>query len=249
MRRAHDPSGLGRRRLGLRRHPQHNAGDVRSLRGQRQFAAGDEIELSRLAPDFQHDNANCIAGQRVGSRPQCVVHIGGAHGHEKAWIKTEFGQSAHRHRARFNLGEILPYPHQWPPACRPARKGSSETGRRSALPAGLRKHFMHGSQGKAALQRRVGIRMPKRHLPRRIRFPMRLDALDPAAQNCKRAFSHTPSLMDGPLPGLQRKNQRWAYLFMICSNIKLTWAEESIGLPEDFFEIISVSYKELQAAA
>jgi hypothetical protein len=166
MRRAHDPSGLGRRRLGFRRHPKHNAGDARGLGGQRQFATGDEIELSRLTPDFQHDDANCIAGQRVGSRPQRVVHIGGAHGHEKTWIETEFGQSVHRHRARFNLGEILPYPHQWPSTCRPARKGGDKTGRRSALPTGLRKHFVHGSQCETALQRRVGIRMPKRHLSR-----------------------------------------------------------------------------------
>jgi hypothetical protein len=194
MRRAHDPSGLGRRRLGLRRHPQHNAGDARGLRGQRQFAAGDEIELPCLAPDFQYDDANRIADQRVGSRPQCVVHIGCAHGHEKAWIETEFGQSAHRHRARFNLGEILPYPHQWPSACRPAREGGSETGRRSALPASVRKHFVHGSQCEAALQRRVGISMPKRNLSRGIRFPMRLDAPDPAAQNRQRArVLHTPS--------------------------------------------------------
>jgi hypothetical protein len=166
MRRAHDPSGLGRRRLGLRRHPQHHAGDARSLRGQRQFAAGDEIELACLAPDFEHDDANRIAGQRIGSRPQCVVHIGDAHGHEKAWIETEFGQPAHRHRARFNLGEILSNPHQWPPACRPARKSGNKTGRRSALPASFRKNFVHGSQGEATLQRRVGIGMPKRHLSR-----------------------------------------------------------------------------------
>jgi hypothetical protein len=166
MRRAHDPSGFGGRRLGLRRHPQHKAGDARSLRGQRQFAAGDEIELPRRAPDFQHDDANRIAGQRVGGCPQCVVHIGCAHGHETAWIETEFGQPVHRHRARFNLGEILPYPYQWPPACGAARKSGDKTGRRSALPAGVRKHFVHGSQSKPAAQRRVGIRVPKRHLSR-----------------------------------------------------------------------------------
>jgi hypothetical protein len=166
MRCAHDPSGFGRRRLGLCRHPQHKAGDARGLRGQRQFAAGDEIELPCLAPEFQHDDANRIAGQRVGGRPQCVVHIGCVHGHEKTWIETEFGQPVHRHRARFNLGEILPYPHQWPPASCPTRKPGNKTGRRGALPAGLRKHFVHGSQSKATLQRRVGIRMPERHLSR-----------------------------------------------------------------------------------
>jgi len=167
MRRAHDPSGLGRRRLGFRRHPQHHAGDARGLRGQRQFAAGDEIELPRLAPDFEYDDANRIAGQRVGGRPQRIVHIGRAHGHEQARIETEFGQSAHRHRARFNLGEILPYPHHWPMwkfRCRhPAREPCDKAGRRRTLPAGVRKHFVHRPQSEAALQRRVGVRMPERH--------------------------------------------------------------------------------------
>jgi hypothetical protein len=78
MRRAHDPSCLRRRGLWLRRHPQHQAGDARGLRRQRQLAAGDKIELSRFAPHFQNDDAQRIAGQRVGGGPQCGVHIGGA---------------------------------------------------------------------------------------------------------------------------------------------------------------------------
>ena len=144
MRRAHDPPCLGCRRLRLRRHPQHQAGRARGLRRQRQLAASCEVELSRLAPDFQHDDANRIAGQRVGGRPQRAVHIGGAHGHEQARIETEFGQSAHRPRARFNLGEILPNPNDGPPHGRAARKSRNKTGRRSALPAGRRKHLVHG---------------------------------------------------------------------------------------------------------
>jgi hypothetical protein len=163
MRRAHDPSCLGRRRLGLRRHPQQQPGDARGLRRQRQFAAGNEVELSRLAPDFQHDDANRIAGQRVGGRPQRNFHIGGAHRHQKTRIETEFSQPAHRHRARFNLGEILPYPHQRPPCRRPARKPRDKTGGRSALPAGVGKHFVRRAQSETALQRRVGIGMPEGH--------------------------------------------------------------------------------------
>ena len=163
MRRAHDPSCLGSRRLGLRRHPQQQPGDTRGLRRQRQFAAGDEVELSRLAPDFRHHDTDRIAGQRVGGRPQRTVHIGGAHRHEEAWIETEFGQSAHRHRARFNLGEILPYPHQRPPGGRPTRKPRDKTRRRGALPARLRKHFVDRPQSETALQRRVDVRMPERH--------------------------------------------------------------------------------------
>jgi hypothetical protein len=115
MRRAHDPSCLRRGGLWLRSHPQQQSGDAGHLRGQCQFAAGDEIELARLPPDFQHHAIKRIAGQRVRGGAQCRVDIGGAHSHQQAGIETEFGQSAHRHRARFNLGEILPYPNQRPP--------------------------------------------------------------------------------------------------------------------------------------
>ena len=137
------------------------------MRRQRQLAAGNEVELSRLTPDFQHDDANRITGQRVGGRSQRIVHIGCAHGYKKARIEAEFGEPAHRHRARFKLGEILSYPHQWPMwkfCCGgPAREPGNKTGRRGALPAGFSKHFVHGAQSETALQRRVGIRMAERH--------------------------------------------------------------------------------------
>jgi hypothetical protein len=96
MRRAHDPSGLRRRGLGLRRHPQQQAGDAGGLRGQSQLAAGDKIELPRLAPDFQHNSADRIAGQRVGGGPQRGLDIGRAHAHHAARIEPELGPSAHR---------------------------------------------------------------------------------------------------------------------------------------------------------
>ena len=81
MRRAHDPSGLRGRGLWRRRKPQQQGGDTGTLRGQRQFAAGDEIELARFAKNFQHHRSERIAGQRVGGGPQCRIDIGGAHGH------------------------------------------------------------------------------------------------------------------------------------------------------------------------
>jgi hypothetical protein len=115
MRRAHDPSRLRRRRLRLGAHPQQQRGHSRHLRGQCQLAAGDEIELARLPPDFQHHTTQRIAGQRVGGGAQRGIDVGGAHGRQQARIETKFGQSAHRHRARFNLGEILPHPNQRPP--------------------------------------------------------------------------------------------------------------------------------------
>jgi len=54
----------------LGRYPQQQAGDALRLRGQRQLAAGDKIELPRFTPDFQHHDTQRIAGQRVGGRLQ-----------------------------------------------------------------------------------------------------------------------------------------------------------------------------------
>jgi hypothetical protein len=197
MRRAHDPSCLRCRGLRLRRQPQQQAGNARRLRRQRQLAAGDEIELPRFAPDFQHDGAERIAGERIGGGPQRGVHIGRAHRHQKAWIKAEFGPSAHRQRARFNFGEILTHPNQWPPCRHPSRKACDKTGRRGTLPARIREHFVHRTHGEAALQRRIGVGMPERHPSRRVGVAMCLDALDAAAQSRKRAracAAHAPLL-------------------------------------------------------
>ena len=115
MRRAHDPSGLGGRRPGVRRHPQHQAGRAGCLRGQCQLAAGDKVELSRLAPDLQHDGADRIAGERVGGRSQGMVDVGGVDTDETTRIQTKFGKPAHRDGARFNFREILPDPNHRTP--------------------------------------------------------------------------------------------------------------------------------------
>jgi len=90
MRRAHDPSRFRGRRLRRGRHPQQQCGDAGGLRRQCEFAARDKIELPRLAPDFQDDNTERIAGQRVGGGAQCGIGVGGTHGHQQARIKTEF---------------------------------------------------------------------------------------------------------------------------------------------------------------
>jgi hypothetical protein len=197
MRRAHDPSCLRRRGQRLSRHPQQQAGDTRGLRGQCQLAAGDEIELSRLPPDFQHHRAQRIAGECVGGGPQCGVHIRRAHRHQKTRIETEFGQPVHRQRARFNFSEILTHPDQRLSRRRPPRKACDKTRRRRALPAGVSKHLVHRAQGETALQRRIGIGMTERNPVRGVRIVMRLDALDAAAQTRKRAHAcaaHAPLL-------------------------------------------------------
>ena len=103
MRRAYDPPRLRRRRPRLRRHPQQQCSDAGGLCGQSELAAGDEIELTRLSPDFQHHGAERIAGQRVGGGPQRDVGVSGAHGHHETGIETQFAKPAHRQRAGFEF--------------------------------------------------------------------------------------------------------------------------------------------------
>lgn len=141
-----------------------------------------------MPPDFQHHDANRIAGQRIGRGPQRGVDIGGAHGHEETRIEAEFGQPAHRQRAGFNLGEILPHPYQRPPCRHPSRQPCDKTRRRGALPS-LGEHLVHRSHREPPLQRRVCAGMAERHPVGHAGLARRLDALDAAAQTRKRVYA------------------------------------------------------------
>jgi len=196
MRRAHDPSCLRGRGPRLRRHPQQQGGDAGGLRGQGKLAAGDEIELARLPPDFQHDGAERIASQRVGGGPQRGVGVGCAHRHEQPRIKAQFAKPAQRQRAGFNFRKILPHPDQRPARRYPSREASDEARGRRALMA-LGEHFMHRGDRKAAAQYRIRCRMAERDLVEVMRIAMRLDPLDASAQIRKRACvcgAHAPLL-------------------------------------------------------
>ena len=186
MRRAHDPSRLRRRGHRRCRDPQQQGGDAGSLGRQSELAAGDEIELPCVAPDFQHHDPERIAGQRIGRCPQRAVDIGGAHRHDQARIEAEFGEATHRQRAGFNFGKILPHPDQRPARRDPPGKAGNESRRRDAL-VSLGKHFVHRGHGKTAAQRRIGVGMAERHPVQRLRVTGRFDALDAPSQTRKRA--------------------------------------------------------------
>ena len=140
MRRTHDPARLCGRGNRSCRDPQHQRGNAGGLRGEGQFAAGDEVELARFAPDLEHNSAERVAGQRVGRGAQSTVDIGGAHRDQETRIEAELGEPAHRQRAVFAIGKILPHPDQ-----RLARRHASgeprdEAGRSARLMAG-REHL------------------------------------------------------------------------------------------------------------
>ena len=195
MCRAHDPSRLRRRRRRSGRKPQQKRGDAGGLGCERQLAACHEIELPRPAPDLQHHGAQRIAGERIRRRPQRAVGIGRAYRDQAARVEAEFAEAAHRQRACFDLAEILPHPDERPPRRDSRRKAGNKSGRNRALPAGFRKHLMHGAPRKTAGKRRVGFRMTECHAIRRERAAMRLDAGKVAAQSRKRAHAcarHAP---------------------------------------------------------
>ena len=186
MRRAHDPSCLRGRGLRFCCHPQQQRGDAGGRRGQREFSAGDEIELARLPPDFQHDGAERIAGQRVGGGPQRGVGVGGAHGDQQPWIEAQLAQPAQRQRAGFDFRKILPHPDQRPARRHPSREPRDKTRGRRALVA-LGENLMHGGDREAALQHGIRCRMAERDLVEVARIAVRLDPFDAAAQIRKRA--------------------------------------------------------------
>lgn len=237
----HHPACFGRGRDGRRCNPQQKTGNASILRGQRQLAAGHEIKLSRLAPDFQHDRAHGIAGERVGGGAQGVLDIGGTHRHQTTWIKAEFGQSVHRQRADLGFRKILPHPDQWPPRRHPCSEARDKSRRHSALPAAFAKHLMHRAFGEPALQHRIGARMAERGPLQRMGAALHLDAFDGAAQSRKRACACACHGVASFTRGVaatsshRKENQELAHSFMICSNIKLTTPAESIGIARSNF--------------
>jgi hypothetical protein len=186
MRRAHDPSAFRGRWLRCGRKPQQQRGDAGGLRGQGQLAAGDEIELPRLAPDFQHDRAERIAGERIGRGAQRALDVEGTHRHERARIEAKLAKPMHRQRTGFDLAKILPHPNQRPPRRHAPGQPCNESGRGCAVPAAFGKNLMQHTPREPALQRRIGFAMAKRD-PVWRRGAMRLDALDVLAQDRKRA--------------------------------------------------------------
>jgi hypothetical protein len=196
MRRAHDPSCLRGRGSRLRRHPQQKCGDAGGLRGQRELAAGDEIELAGLPPDFQHDGAERIAGQRVGGGPQRSVSVRRAHRHEQPRVETELAKPAQRQRTRFNFRKILPHPDQGPARRYPSREPRDEARCRRTLMARCEDFVHHGCR-KPAAQHSIRCRMAERDLVEVMRIAVGLDPLDAPAQTCKRACAcgaHAPLL-------------------------------------------------------
>ena len=185
------------------------------MRGERQLAADDEIELARLAKGLQHDGAQRIAGKRIRRGAQCRLDIGGAHGDEQPRIEAEFGKAVRRQRAGFNFRKILPHPDQRFALTKPSCDGGNETGRRRALMP-LGEHFMHGSQRQPAAQHGIGGSVAERDPVQPVHIAMGFDALDAAAQGRKRAHAcavhASPFLESGPVAS-RKRTRSW----LICS--------------------------------
>ena len=112
MRRAHDPARLGGRGLRRRRHPQHQRGDAGGLRGQRQLAAGDEIERraspqtsSTTAPSASQASASAAVRNAVSTSAARTVT-------SRRGSSPSSAKPAHRQLAGFDRGKILPHPDQ-----------------------------------------------------------------------------------------------------------------------------------------
>jgi hypothetical protein len=200
--RLHNPSCLRGRGRWLGCDPQHQTGDAGGLSRQCQLAAGDEIELPRFAPDFQHHGADRIADERIGRRPQRRVDVGPAHAHQPPRIEAEFAEPAHRQRTGFDFRKILAHPHQRTPSRQPSRQAGDETGRGATL-ASLGKHFMHRTDGETTAQHRIGAGMAERHPVEGMGLARRLEAFDAPSQIRKRVCAcaaHAPLLENNWTP-------------------------------------------------
>ena len=162
-----------------------------ALRGQRQLAAGDEIELPRLAPDLQHDGAERVAGQRIGRRAQRALDIdartvttrrGSRPSSAKPCIDSAPDSSAQKSCRTQSSGR----------RASPARVSPAKAGRGRAVPAAFGKHLMHRAAREPALQRRIGLAMPERHPVRRERA-MGLDAWNAIAHGASAPSCAVPS--------------------------------------------------------
>ena len=195
MRRAHDPSRLrgGRRRR--RRDPQHQSGDAGGLRGQRQLAAGDEIELPRLAPDLQHDGAERIAGERIGGGRATRSRRRRAHASpadaDRGRARQARSSTARRIRVRKN--PAAPTPAAAARVTRPASPAMKPVAAALCRPSANTSCIAPIASPPCSIA--SALAMAERDPVERMRIAMRLEALDAAAQRRKRACAcaaHAP---------------------------------------------------------
>ena len=187
---ADDPAGFRRGRHRLCGDPQQQAGDAGSLGCQGQLAAGDQIERPGLAPDLQHHDPQCLAGQGVCRCPQGGFRILRAHRHQETRIKTEFGDAAHSERAGFPFGEILTNPQPGPAWGQTSGQPRDKAcGRGSLSPLG--EYLMHHPGCEPALQHRIGFGMAEANPVRTKGIARRFHAGDLVAQGRKRATART----------------------------------------------------------
>lgn len=138
-------------------------GDAGLRGGERQAAAGDKIDILRIAPELEHDRAERPAGQSFQSRPQAAIRIGRAHDHNALRIETEIEQPRHRKLAERERREILANPENGTAAGNPYRQSGRKTRGRHALPFLRCEDFMQDAGFQPALQDGIRARMPERY--------------------------------------------------------------------------------------
>lgn len=185
-RRAHDPSRLCRRSDRRGGDAQQKSRDARRLRGHRQPAAGDEIEHFRLAPEFDHHRAQCIAGQCIGRDAQDRFDVSRAHCHDLTRVKAEFAPATHRQSAGFHFCKILPHPEQRSFRDDTLRQSGDETRRCGNVAAVSGINFMECAAQQPAPKRHIGTGMAERDSLRHADGLRRVEMGDVVAQTRER---------------------------------------------------------------
>lgn len=137
-RRRNDQPHRCRRRLGLRRLSQQEDRPPRSLRAPVQAARGGEVELLRIAADFEDNGRKTLQVGSLLGNPQRVHELGCLGDKKLLRLDAEAGAQARRIGPAClakNLGRTDPQ--QRRPACRPRQKPPGQRHGKSACRSGI----------------------------------------------------------------------------------------------------------------
>ncbi len=151
---AHQPARFRRAGLGLRIEAQEKSGDGFLRAGERQPAAGHQIENFRRARNLDDDGAQGRAGQRIICRAKSLGRIADAQQQHTRRINSKLKKPGCRKLAEFEGGKILADPEQaFARGHSGGEAGCKTRGRR--LVANCGENLMQHAAFKPALQAKI----------------------------------------------------------------------------------------------
>ncbi len=158
-----EPARFGGAGMGFGRKTQKKCADTFPRRGQREAAAGNEIESFRHARNFDHHGAQHDAGKRIVRGAQGTRRIADPQEQNPRGVESQLEKTRGGKLAELESGEIPAYPKKRFALGRPHGRCRRKTARRRFASCFRRKDFMQSAAEKPALQTRIGGGMAERH--------------------------------------------------------------------------------------